>query len=172
MDILHLVDRLEQLLMESRRIPMTASIIVDEDRIFNLVDQMKISIPEEVKRAGRVMAEKERVLAQAKEEGDRIRDLARQEAEELIKRDNIVQTAHQRAEQIQARAERAAASLREDADIYAMNQLAKLEDDLLRSLTVVRNGLRKLHTEYPPAEEQDQQLAELNANYPAEISQE
>lgn len=153
MDILHLVDRLEQLLMESRRIPMTASIIVDEDRIFNLIDQMKISIPEEVKRAGRVTAEKDRVLAQAKEEGDRIRDLARQEAEELIKRDNIVQAAHQRAEQIKGQAEREAAHMREDADIYAMNQLAKLEDDLLRSLTVVRNGLRKLQAEYPTAEE-------------------
>ena len=120
MDILHLVDRLEQLLTESRRIPMTASIIVDEDRIFNLIDQMKISIPEEVKRAGRVVAEKERVLAQAKEEAERIRELARQEAEELIKRDAIVQAAHQRAEAVQARAERAAASLREDADLYSI----------------------------------------------------
>lgn len=151
MDILHLVDRLEQLLLESRRIPMTASIIVDEDRIFNLIDQMKISIPEEVKRAGRVTAEKDRVLAQAKEEGDRIRELARQEAEELIKRDNIVQAAQQRAEQVKGQAEREAGHLREDADIYVMNQLAKLEDDLLRSLTVVRNGLRQLQVEYPEA---------------------
>ncbi|MDJ0754059.1 MAG: hypothetical protein QNJ45_11105 [Ardenticatenaceae bacterium] len=172
MDILHLVDRLEQLLMESRRIPMTASIIVDEDRIFNLVDQMKISIPEEVKRAGRVIAEKDRVLAQAKEEGDRIRDLARQEAEELIKRDNIVQAANQRAQQIQGQAEREAAHLREDADIYAMNQLAKLEDDLLHSLAVVRNGLRKLQAEYPQVGEVQNSAADVNINQPAEIKQE
>ncbi len=96
----------------------------------------------------RVVAEKERVLAQAKEEADRIRELARQEAEELIKRDAIVQAAHQRAEAVQARAERAAASLREDADLYSLNVLAKLEDDLLRSLNVVRNGLQKLQSEY------------------------
>ncbi len=88
------------------------------------------------------------MLAQAKEEADRIRELARQEAEELIKRDAIVQAAHQRAEAVQARAERAAASLREDADLYSLNVLAKLEDDLLRSLNVVRNGLQKLQSEY------------------------
>lgn len=150
MDILHLVDRLEQLLTDSRRIPMTASLIVDEDRIFNLIDQMRVSIPEEVKRASRVIAEKDRVLAQAKEEGDRIRDLAKAEAEELVKRDVITQTAQHRADQIQEQALAEAEVLRQDADVYVMNVLSKLEDDLLRSLSVVRNGLRKLHAEQQP----------------------
>jgi cell division septum initiation protein DivIVA len=153
MDILHLVDRLEQLLADSRRIPMTASLIVDEDRAFNLIDQMRVSIPDEVKKASRVVAEKERVLAQAKEEGDRIRDLARAEAEELVKRDAIVQTAQQRAERIQEQALRDAEGMRHDSDVYVMNVLSKLEDDLLRSLSVVRNGLRKLqadHGGHPP----------------------
>lgn len=148
MDILHLVDRLEQLLADSRRIPMTASLIVDEDRAFNLIDQMRVSIPDEVKKASRVVAEKERVLAQAKEEGDRIRDLARAEAEELVKRDAIVQTAQQRAERIQEQALRDAEGMRHDSDVYVMNVLSKLEDDLLRSLSVVRNGLRKLQADH------------------------
>lgn len=149
MDIMHLVDRLEQLLDESRRIPMTASLIVDEDRIYNIIDQMRVTIPDEVKRAGRVIAEKDRVLAQAKEEGDRIRDLAKAEAEELVKRDAIVQMAQQRADTIEERAHRDAEGLRDDADIYVMNVLTKLEDDLLRSLSVVRNGLRKIQSEQP-----------------------
>jgi cell division septum initiation protein DivIVA len=159
MDILHLVDRLEQLLADSRRIPMTASLIVDEDRAFNLIDQMRVSIPDEVKKASRVVAEKERVLAQAKEEGDRIRDLARAEAEELVKRDAIVQTAQQRAERIQEQALRDAEGMRHDSDVYVMNVLSKLEDDLLRSLSVVRNGLRKLQADHgahqPAAESPD-----------------
>lgn len=152
MDILHLVDRLEQLLTDSRRIPMTASLIVDEDRIFNIIDQMRVSIPEEVKRASRVIAEKDRLLAQAKEEGDRIRELAKAEAEELVKRDAITQTAQQRADRIQEQALADAEALRQDADVYVMNVLSKLEDDLLRSLSVVRNGLRKLHAEQQPSE--------------------
>ncbi|MCA9980263.1 MAG: hypothetical protein KDD89_05510 [Anaerolineales bacterium] len=147
MDILHLVDRLEQLLNESRHIPMTASLILDEDRIYNIVDQMRVSIPEEVKRASRVIAEKERILAQANEEADRIRDLARAEAEELVKRDAIVQAARQKADSIQENALREADILREDADVYVINVLSKLEDDLLRSLSVVRNGLRKLNAD-------------------------
>jgi cell division septum initiation protein DivIVA len=147
MDILHLVDRLEQLLNESRHIPMTSSLILDEDRVYNLVDQMRVTIPEEVKRASRIMAEKDRVLAQANEEADRIRELARAEAEELVKRDAIVQAARQKADGIQERALREADALRDDADAYVINVLSKLEDDLLRSLSVVRNGLRKLNAE-------------------------
>lgn len=151
MDILHLVDRLEHLLNESRRIPLTASIIVDEDRIFNIIDQMRVSIPEEVKRAGRVIAEKERILAQAHEEGDRIRGLAKAEAEELVKRDAITTAAQQRAERMQMQAHREAEMLQREADIYVAEVLSKLEEDLLRSLSVVRNGLRKVEQAHQPA---------------------
>ena len=148
MDILHLIDRLEQLLTESRRIPMTASIIVDEDRIFNIVDQMRVSIPDEIRKAGRVFAEKDRVIAQANEEAERIRSLARKEAEEMVNRDTVIRMAQERADKIEARARDEAVNLKEDADIYVMNQLTKLEDDLMHTLTVVRNGVRRLQSDH------------------------
>ncbi|HSG16452.1 MAG TPA: ATPase [Anaerolineae bacterium] len=154
MDIQHLVDRLEQILTESRRVPLTANLIVEEDRVFNIIDQMRVSIPEEVKRANRVEAEKERILAQAHEEADRIRELAKQEATELVRRDAIIVSSQQRADAILERARREADMIRSESDVYAMEVLAKLEEDLLRSLSVVRNGLRKLEAEQaPPAPE-------------------
>jgi len=104
------------------------------------------------------MAEKERFLAQAKEEGSRIRELAKAEAEELVKRDAITQMAQQKADSLMAQAEQDALQLREDADIYVTNVLTKLEDDLLRSLTVVRNGLDKLDVESLPPEPVSQEV--------------
>lgn len=148
MDIQHLIDRLEQTLAESRRIPLTANLIVDEDRIFNLIDQMRVTLPEEVKRANRVEAEKDRILAQAQEEAERIRELAKQEAAELVKRDTIMAAAQQRADTILERARREADILRHDSDAYVMEVLSKLEEDLLRSLSVVRNGMRKIQVEH------------------------
>ncbi len=147
MDILHLVDRLEQILTDSRRIPFSANLVVDEDRIFNIIDQMRVSIPEEVKKANRIDAEKERILAQAQEEADRIRELAKQEASELVRRDPIMVSAQQRSDTILERARRDAEVMRGDSDIYALNVLAKLEEELLRSLSVVRNGMHQLETE-------------------------
>lgn len=135
---------------------MTSSLVVDEDRIFNIVDQMRVSIPEEVKRANRVESEKERILAQAHEEGDRIRELAKQEASELVRRDSIMASAQQRADTILERARREAEMMRAESDAYALDVLMKLEEDLLRSLSVVRNGMRKLESEQemepPPTE--------------------
>lgn len=147
MDIQHLVDRLEQVLNDSFRLPLSAYLFVNEDRIFNIVDQMRVAVPEEVKQATRIQAEKERILAQAKEEAERIRELAKQEAGELVKRDAIVSNAQQRADHMLERARRDADALRQDADVYVVEVLTKLEEDLLRSLTVVRNGLHKVQAE-------------------------
>src|SRR5262245_20277459 len=145
MDIQHLVDRLEQTLGESRS--LGGYLFVNEDRIFNLIDQMRVAIPEEVKRANRIEAEKDRILAQAKEEAERIRGLAKAEAMELVKRDAVVASAQQRADNIVERARREADVLRHDADTYVVDSLGKLEEDLLRLLSVVRNGMRKMQTE-------------------------
>lgn len=147
MDIQQLVDRLEELIDNSRMLPLSAYRLVEEDKIYHLIDQMRVTIPEEVKRANRVEAEKDRVLAQAHEEADRIRDLAKQEAEELVKRDAIVASAQQRSENILERSRRDADALRSDADLYVIDVLTKLEEDLLRSLAVVRNGMRKVQVE-------------------------
>ncbi|RMD52530.1 MAG: hypothetical protein D6835_01680 [Candidatus Thermofonsia bacterium] len=149
MDIQHLVDQLEEVLNESVRLPLSAYLLVNEDKIFNIIDQMRVSVPEEVRKANRISAEKERILAQAHEEAERIRELARQEASELVKRENILLSAQQRADNILERARRDAEALHHDADAYVVEVLAKLEDDLLRSLAVVRNGMRKVQDEQP-----------------------
>jgi cell division septum initiation protein DivIVA len=153
MDIQHLVDRLEQALNDSPRFPLTAFLFVNEDRVFNIIDQMRVAVPEEVKRANRIEAEKDRILAQAKEEATRIRELAKQEAEELVSRDAVTASSQQRADNILERARRDAEALRNDADAYVAEVLMKLEEDLLRSLSVVRNGLTKVQREQGTAEQ-------------------
>ena len=157
MDILHLIDRLEQTLNEGQRVWLTAKLMVDEDRVYGIVDQMRVAIPDAIKRANRVEAEKDRILAQAHEEAERIRNLAKQEAEELISRDAVMTSAQQRADNILERARRDAEAMRHDADAYTIEVLARLEEDLLRSLSVVRNRLLKLQADQGaemPAESQ------------------
>ena len=152
MDILHLVDRLEEILNESKSFPLTKNLMVDEDRIYRLVDQMRAAVPQEIKQAGRVNSERDRIMAQAKEQAERIRALAKQEAEELVNRDSVTQTAQQRADTIIERARREAEVLRQDADAYVIDVLTKLEENLLHSISVVRNGLRKVQHDGQPSE--------------------
>ena len=100
MDILHLVDRLEEVLNQSRSFWFTSQVVVDEDRILDLIDQMRVAIPDEVKKAQQLLAQRDRILAQAQEEANRTLAIAREKSEQLVERDAIVQAAQARSEQI------------------------------------------------------------------------
>ncbi len=147
MDIQHLVDRLEDLLNEGRHVPFSTQALIDEQRALELIDQMRISIPEEIEKAKRVLRERDRVMAQANEEAARIRDLAREKSETLIQRDTITQAAQARASSIIEQSRREADNIRNDADQYVMDVLSDLEDALVRTLTVVRNGIMHVKAE-------------------------
>src|SRR5512142_1453943 len=141
MDILQLVDRLEELFNEARAVPFTHNVVVDEDRMLEVIDQMRIVIPEEVKKAQQVLSQRDRFLAQAQEEADRTIALARDKAEQVAARDNIVVEAQHRAEQIIAQARVDAENTRRDADDYVVDTLVQLQDTLEKILNQVRNGV-------------------------------
>ena len=147
MDILHLVDRLEELFNESRPIPLTHNVIVDEDRILEIIDQMRISIPEEVKKAQQVLSQRDRVVAQAQEEANRTIQMAKKKADEVIADEAIAQAAEKRADQIIEQARADAEAVRRDADEYVIDTLGALEDELTRLLAQARNGIAKLNTD-------------------------
>jgi hypothetical protein len=147
MDILHLVDRLEEILNQSRPLPFTHSVIVDEERILDIIDQMRVAIPEEVKKAQQFLAQRDRVLAQAQEEANRTVAIAREKSDQLVERDAIVQAAQARADQMLVLAHEDANGTRHEADEYVVDTLMKLEMELDRYLTQVRNGIRTLQTD-------------------------
>ncbi len=83
MDILHLVDRLEEIVNTGKAVPLTRNVIVDTTALMDIIDQMRISIPEEIKKAQQITAQKDRILAQAQEEANRTVALAREKARNL-----------------------------------------------------------------------------------------
>ena len=147
MDILHLIDRLEALLNEGRHLPLTKGVVVDEQRAWDIIDQMRIAIPEEVKKAKRVNQERDRIVAQAHEEASRIVELAREQAAGLTSDHELARQAETRAETIVERARRDAEAIKADADDYVMQVLTDLDINLTKTLSVVRNGLVKLQAE-------------------------
>ncbi len=147
MDILHLVDRLEELFNESRPIWFTHSVIVDEDRMLDLIDQMRVSIPEEIKKAQQLLANRDRLLAQAQEEASRTIQLAKDKADQVIDRDPIVQAAQVRAEQIIAQARAEAELTRREADDYVETTLRNLLAELQRLANQAQNGIQTLQAE-------------------------
>ena len=147
MDILQLIDRLEELFNESKSIPLTRNVMVDEDRMLDIIDQMRIAIPEEVKKAQQLLGQRDRVLAQAQEEANRTLEIARQKADQFIAKDMVVQEAQRRAEQIVAQARAEAESIRADSDDYILERLTQLQAELERISNQVNNGIQNVRDE-------------------------
>jgi vacuolar-type H+-ATPase subunit H len=143
-DILHLVDRLETLLNQGWRIPFTSNIVIQEEYFLEIIDQMRVSIPEEVKQARRVNAERDHLLEQAQEEADRIVAMAHDQVGSLASDHEVMKTAYSQADEVVEQARRSAEGIKADADVYVMEVLSNLEENLMRLLTTVRNGIRQM----------------------------
>lgn len=152
MDIQHLIDRLEDLIDEGRHLWFSKLTMIDEERALELIDQMRISIPEEIDKAQRIMNQRDRLIAQANEEAARLVELAREKRDALIERDAITQAAKSQAVNIIEAAHQEAESVRADADAYVLDVLRKLEGQLLDNLNVVRNGIEAVAQEREEAQ--------------------
>ncbi len=140
-DILHLVDRLEALVEKARRLPLTSAVLVDEGAFLDIIDQMRISIPEEVKQAKRLQQEREQVIAEAQEEGARIIAKAREDAARLVADHELRRQAQARAERIIEEAQRQAQGVAQGADDYALDVLSRLSEELAGLSKTIANGL-------------------------------
>ncbi len=146
MDILHLVDRLEELFNNSRPIWPTNNVIINEDKILDIIDQMRVTIPEEMKKAQQVLSQRDRILAQTQEEANRTLAIAREKSEYLMERDSIVQAAQVQANEIISKANADAERARRDADKYVIDTLMRVEYELERMLNQARNGILTLQS--------------------------
>ena len=151
MDIQQLVDELEAVISRSFRIPFTSNVVINEDDLYDILDQMRISIPQEIKEAKRTEAERERILSRAHEEANRLVDMAKEKMMSAVDDHEIAGVAKARADEIMAQAQIEAEQLRADANEYVADHLSGLEEHLLQLLTIVRNGLRHIQeTSSPP----------------------
>ena len=84
MDVLVLIDKLDDLIHNARPVPLTDQVRVDREEIYDLLDQMRATIPEEIKQARWIVKERQEMLAEAKREAERIVKEAREQQERLI----------------------------------------------------------------------------------------
>ncbi len=128
-----LIDELEDVLAEGRRVPVFNRLMVDEERLLDIIDRMRVAVPEEFRQARRIVQEQERLLAEAQAHVQQALDEQGLLAAVEMERQRLLQLAEQEALDVRA-----------GADEYAREVLEELDDRLLKLLTSVRNGLESL----------------------------
>ncbi|MFN2583020.1 MAG: hypothetical protein ABR498_09805 [Candidatus Dormibacteria bacterium] len=155
LSVLEFIDQLEEMIATARRLPLSANVVVNEDETLDLVDRIRLGLPDEVVEARHTLVDRERIVATAEEEGERIMSRAEEEAQrivrdatdraaELLAQHQLTEQARKHAEVMLAESESRATGVRDEADAYARDVMTNLEEQLMRALTTVRRGIETL----------------------------
>jgi len=125
-------------------VPITGKVLVDKDAILDLIDQLRVAIPEEVSAAKRINAEGERIIEKAHDEASRIVSRAQEQAAFLIGERGLTETAQAEGRRIIEGAEDVAAGIKGGAEDYASQILTALEQEVAKALTGIRKGMEVL----------------------------
>ena len=153
MDVLALIDKLDDLVHNARAVPLTDQVRIDREAIYDLLDQMRTTIPEEVKQARWIVKERQEMLAEAKRESDRIVTEAKDKAVRMASEEEVVKQANRDADHIMDDARARERDVRLGAEDYADEVLGTLEMNLGKFLSAVKRGREQLQGKASLAQE-------------------
>ena len=143
-DVLLLIDELDDTMNGAKSGIRSSHVKVDKEETYAILDQMRATIPEEIKQARWIAKEREEMLAEAKRESERILEAAREERERLVNDEEIARQAERRAERILEEARAQERQIRLAAEDYADGILASLEGNLERFSGAIQRGRERL----------------------------
>jgi hypothetical protein len=139
-DILALIDRLEELASTAKRVPLSTRVMIEEEELLNVVDQLRVSVPQEMKQARRVVQDRQKIIAEAQVEADKILAVAKERAEYLMNDHGLVNEAKARSEDILRKAKDDAKRSMSEIDVYALHMLTQLEHLLQENLQQIQQA--------------------------------
>ena len=133
MDVLALIDKLDDLVHNARAVPLTDQVRIDREAVYDILDQMRATIPEEIKQARWIVKERQEMLAEAK-----------RKAERQASQQEVVKLAEKQAADLLDDARMREREVRLGAEDYADEVLGTLEVNLEKFTAAVRRGRERL----------------------------
>ncbi|MEG6584096.1 ATPase [Dendrosporobacter sp. 1207_IL3150] len=144
MTIDEILDEIENMLVDSTRVPFTNKLVIEEDDLIRLLDELREVMPQEIKDAAKIVSERQRILEEAQKEAQNIVDQAKVYGTKLTDENIISKQAQEQANEIVLQARKAARDLQNDAITYADDVFTHLENNLKKALEVVQQGHNNL----------------------------
>ncbi len=155
MKILELLDELDEIIDSANSIPLTGKVLMDRNELMEIVKEARIVLPDEVKQAKWIKEERAKILDDAAEEASRIVNNAQREVEviidgahneaaKLVDRDEIVQNARIKSEEILKETNERAFEIQTGAYYYADDLLERFETNVDKMLDTIRRNRQEL----------------------------
>jgi hypothetical protein len=143
-DLTARLQQLEDLVREAKSMPLSSSALVNRDEVLELIQEMKETLPEEIKQARWVVKDREELLGKARAEGERIVSDARDEQLRMARQEEIVARAKEEAERIVAEADEEGRRIRLESEDYVDAKLAAFEIALRKIQDEARSSARQV----------------------------
>jgi vacuolar-type H+-ATPase subunit H len=143
-DLTARLQQLEDLVREAKSMPLSSSALVNRDEVLELIQEMKETLPEEIKQARWVVKDREELLGKARAEGERIVAEAEEEQLRMARREEIVSRAKEEAERIVEEAEEDGRRMRLESEDYVDAKLAQFEIALRKIQEETRSSARQV----------------------------
>ena len=140
-----ILNELDEVLESAVTLPLTSKCMVDAERIRDLIDDIRLNIPSEIKQARAVVADRNEILSMARQEAEELIRKAEERARALIAQEAIVRQAQERAQEVTSQAQIKARELRSASHSYSDKMLGDAEEALteaLKSVKTTRSALR------------------------------
>ena len=146
MDPLDRIDEIAALIEHARSMPMSrTNCVVDRAEIIGILHQLRNELPSELRRAGALLEERDKIIDAGRHEAERIISEGETEHARLVSINEVVVSAEHEAARIIGDARAEAQRLREEVDDYVDTALANFEQLLTRSLASIERGRDKMH---------------------------
>lgn len=122
-ELVYNIDQLEDLVSNGKRVPMSHKVMVDEDEFIQLLDEIRTSIPMEIRDAQRLLKERERLIGEAQDQAARIVNDAQRRASVLVSEHTVLAEAKQHAEELLRAAEKQRQEERGRMEVFFLQQL-------------------------------------------------
>ena len=135
-------------------VPLSSTPRIDRDHVVALLQDAQACMPEEIRQARWMLKEKQEFLDKTQREAEELLGAARQQAERMVQRTEVVRAAEQRARQVVEAADADARRLRNETEDFLDQRLGSFEILLDRLTKTVRSGRQRLAIGMQRAEEQ------------------
>lgn len=130
MDVLNLLEKIEDIIEDASKLPLSNKIMIDKEEILEVINDIRLRLPDEINRASWVAKERQRILTEAQKEAEELMEKVKEQQKMLIEDSEITRLAKQNANQLLQEAEAKANAMKEGAYNYCDEILSKLQDKI------------------------------------------
>ena len=144
MDILKSIDDLEEIIETAGSIPLTGKVAVDKTQLLDLIQKLRLELPNEIKEATWVKDERDKILSEAETEANQKVSEAEEKSKNLLDENYIMKLAYEKAEKVVGEANEEAAQIRQGARDYADEVLQNTQENLSEVIRIINDNRQQL----------------------------